>query len=178
MHECFTGQMPFLGEHLQDRPLQIPVEGRVDENDVEGPMVVREKHLRALVDEMNGCCRRCTSDSGAPVAITLEPSKASTQARKDVSGRLHQHHLGRAARHRLETERPAAGKQIQTACAGKVRLQPVEQGLAQAIGGGAQTGSIRHRQAAASPAPADQPHVTRSAMAFGGTCTTLSPRGR
>src|SRR5690606_34282824 len=81
---------------------------------------------------------------------------------------LHQHRAGGATRQRLQSQCAAAGEQVQHPRTGQRRHQPVEQGLADAIGGRAQAGDVGHRQPRAAPAAADDPHHPGSG---GGTGT-------
>ena len=55
----------------------------------------------------------------------------------------------------------AAGEQVQAATAADVGGEPVEQGLAAAVAGRPQTRQIRHGQAPAAPAAADDAHGSR-----------------
>ena len=66
-----------------------------------------------------------------------------------------QHDAVGAARRGLEAERAAAGEGVQAAPAAQVLPQPVEQGLAHAVGRGPQAGPVGHRQLGALPLPAD-----------------------
>jgi len=71
---------------------------------------------------------------------------------------LDENQLLGAARQRLEAKRAGAGKEIEAARARDIVLQPIEQGLANAIGSGPQARHIRKGDASAAPTTADDAH--------------------
>ena len=77
---------------------------------------------------------------------------------------LYQHRRAGAARQRFQTQRPGAGKQVQTIGAGQNRIEPIEQGLAHPVTGRAQPLHIGNRQFAAAPAATDDAQAAWSGM--------------
>src|SRR6185312_5662194 len=90
------------------------------------------------------------------VGLQVEPDRL--QLHHQLAVTLHQEHLRRTARRRLETQRPGPRKDIDTTPARQVLPQPVEQRLTHAIGRGAQARLVGNRQARALPLAADQAH--------------------
>ena len=81
---------------------------------------------------------------GAPVG------KQRTQRDAGRAVLLDEHGFAGAARQRLESECTGTRKQIEAAAAGDTTLQPVEQGLAHAVGRRAHVG-VRKAPASAAP---------------------------
>ena len=134
-------------QRLERRPPEIASERRIDENQVEAGGV--------------GTFRRPTQPAQRIGADHLHPLTARQLRRERAQAfgklrvALHQHRLTRTARHRFQPQRAGAGEQVQHPRAGQHRLQPVEERLADAVGGRAQTIAVGDRQTGAAPVAAD-----------------------
>ena len=95
--------------------------------------------------------------------LRREPRLVRLQLRDRAAAAFDHQHARRAARRRLETERAAAGEEIETALAVELLAEPVEKRLADAIGRGAQAVEIEHRQRRALPVAADDADRVRLA---------------
>lgn len=87
------------------------------------------------------------------------------------------HRLRRTARQRLETQRAAAGEQIQAAAAGNDVAQPVEQCLAHPVGSGAQALDAGEGELSAAPLSTDDAQLAGFVRGFqGGSLVWYSVR--
>src|SRR5690606_13458899 len=107
---------------------------------------------------------QCIGTHHAGGRAGIEPAQAVFQRLRDGRRAFDEQRFRGAARQRLHPERPAAGEQVQHPGAGKHRLQPVEKRLARAVGGRPQARCIRHRQARATPAAADDADLACGAL--------------
>ena len=123
---------------------------RVDEHDVEGGAAARGR----------------VSQSRASASITVtaraEPSRSHSPRRRSHTAPavVDEHRVGGAPGDRFEAEHAASRQEVQAPCSREVGGEPVEEGLAHPVGGGAHVGFVFHGEPAPAPASRDDSHAT------------------
>jgi fused signal recognition particle receptor len=132
-----------LRQPLEKRRQRILPEGRIEENHVElrPPRVEKRESIPAHDLDLCGSEQR-------PLALKLG---------RHAPVRLHHYDASGSARGRLEAERSAPGEEIEAGETVQALAEPVEHGLAHAIGRGPQPGTSRHTEAAPPVRAGDNP---------------------
>jgi hypothetical protein len=119
--------------------------GRVEEHDLEGLRGRPSQVGKGILEFYLAACAAEHRQSGLN-----GPRRSRIALDKD--------HLGRPSRERLEAERAAAGKEVETATAGQLELQPVEHRFPDPVRGRPQLFLLREIQFSSTPFPADDPY--------------------
>lgn len=137
------GQRPG-GEGRQRRVEEIRCKGRVEENQVKRRGAIAQKPSGIAADDLRP-------------AGGIQHGDVLLKGPARPAGVLNKNGTRRPARERLEAERSTAGKQIQHPRAINLPLEPVEKGLAVAIGGRPQPRAAGESQPTTPPLPANDP---------------------
>ena len=134
--------------------------GRVDEHDVEGGRGGGGGGGNAVAGGRAGEPVEGVRFDHRHRAVRAEPIALAAEAVAHRPAAVDEHRVGGAPGDRLEAERPASREEIEAPRPREVGGEPVEEGLAHPVGGGAHVGLVLHGETAPAPAPSDDSHAT------------------
>ncbi len=148
------GQPTLAFEQLAGRLQQVPVERRVEKDQVEG-------RRRLAVQIAQGVALQQLA------VAAVEGVQVLAQAGDGVGVHVQRQGHAGATRQRLQIERAAAGERVEHPRARKVGRQPVEQGFADPVRRRPQAFGIGEAEAARAPFAADDAQLALAAMGAG-----------